>query len=69
MLHLTLTWELVFTGRDLNHAMPDCDLEPFVSKVKVFIMLHLLWLKNSCFTVRGLNHATPDCDLGPSLYS
>ena len=26
MLHLTVTWELVFTGRGLNHATPDCDL-------------------------------------------
>ena len=28
MLHMTVTMELIFTGRVLNHAKPDCDLGP-----------------------------------------
>ena len=53
MLHLTVTWDLVFTGKDINHNTCDCDLQ-----VGALIMLHLTVTWDLLFKGKGLNHAT-----------
>ena len=62
MLHLTVTWDLLFKGKGLNHAT-FAVTENLRLQVGTLIILHLTVTWDLVFTDRGLNHATPDCDL------